>query len=230
MEKFVPDEPATPPRFLTNVLFFTYNETDMKISRFLRNILISVIFVFALFSVVKPASASEGTVELRSATTNSYRCFVASVQMIDLKYRVLVTCRDLLYPAGDDIFTYMLWGTPVSGKSAIKFGELGLGRAEFRIKTAFSNLFVTTEKNAKTKEPTGPVIMKGNVKRIAFLDNKVSAPAEEEIDAPDEVVASPSPTLSTKDRLVAGLRKAGVASLLALVAVFGLVFVLTRGR
>lgn len=202
----------------------------MQISKLLRNILVSVIVIFALFSVVKPANASEGTVELRSTTANSYRCFVASVQMIDLKYRVLVTCRDLLYPAGDDIFTYMLWGTPVSGKSAIKFGELGLGRAEFQVKSAFSNLFVTTEKKAKTKEPAGSVIMRGNVKRIAFLDSKTTPSPGEEVEPPDEVTASPSSALSTKDKLVAGLRKAGVVSLLALAAVFGLVFVLTKSR
>lgn len=182
-----------------------------------------------LFFTPKTAHASEGTVELRSTTSNSYRCYVASIQMLNLNYNVLVTCRDLLYPAGEDIFTYMLWGTPIADDKAIKFGELGLGRAEFTIKKAFSNLFVTTEKNKKSKEPVGPVVMRGNVEKISFLEIKTTPTPVDEAAKADEDTAT-SPGLSRRDKLVQGLRRAGLVSLLALIAVFGLVFILTRNR
>ena len=196
--------------------------------RFVFSVAFGLILIFlSAFVFTRHSYASEGTAELRSTNENSYRCFVASIQMVNLNYRILVSCRDLLYPAGDDIFTYMLWGTPSAGGRAVKLGELGLGRAEFETKVPFSNLFVTTEKSKKDREPVGPVVMRGDLRRIAFLDSQISPTPTE---AAEEDITTPAPELTTKDRLVSGVKRAGVVAALALVAVFGLVFVLTRPR
>jgi hypothetical protein len=195
-------------------------------------ILLIILFLILGIVLLKPrqASASEGLFELSSTTNQDYRCFAPSIQLLDSSYRVVITCRDLVYPAGDDIFSYMLWANPVDGGKAIKLGVLGFGRDEFKTKAAFSTLFVTTEKNKKTKTPEGPVVMRGNIKRISFLDKKEREAGEEEIAPTDEQEATPSPTPSTRDRLIAGIKRAGLVALLAFAAIIGLVFVITRSK
>lgn len=121
-----------------------------------------------------------------------------------------------------------MWATPVKEGKAIKLGELNRGRANFTTNSAFSSLFVTTEPNIKTKEPTGPVVMRGNVEKITFLEREPQITPGEEVEQLDEMEATPSS--STRDRLVTGLKRAGLVSLLAILAVFGLVFILTRPR
>lgn len=191
-------------------------------------LLTGIILIVAVLIVPKTTYASEGTIELRSTTGESYRCYAASIQMIDLNYTIPITCRDLLYPAGEDIFTYLVWATPINGGKPIKLGALGLGRATFKTKAKFSSLFVTTEKNSKTKTPSGTIVMRGDVKKITFLEGSKTPGLEEE--SVFEKEATPSPTPSTRERLVAGLKRAAVVSVLALGALIGLVFVLTRKR
>jgi hypothetical protein len=190
------------------------------------SILFSMLFSFLL--TIQTVNASEGTVELKSTTNSNYRCYATSIQMIDLNYNVSITCRDLLYPSGDDIFNYMLWATQVKDGKPLKLGALGLGRAAFKTIVPFSNLFVTTESNVKSKTPTGTTVMAGDVKPIAFLQETKPQPEETQTPAEEE---TPTPTgQSTKDRLVSGLKRAALVSLFALLALVGLVFVLTRKR
>jgi len=191
-------------------------------------------FVAFLIFSVKEVAASDGLIELRSTNGNNYRCFVASLKMQDNAYRVLVSCRNLIYPANDSVFNYILWANPVKNGQAFKLGALGLGRASFSTKTAFSNLFVTTESSSKTKTPEGQVVMRGSVTPITFLEEVTTpTPTSEEEISPEEQKETPTETpaqLSTRERLVLGLRRAGIVSLLALVAIIGLVFVITRSR
>ncbi|MGD8744244.1 MAG: hypothetical protein PVJ52_01450 [Candidatus Woesebacteria bacterium] len=197
----------------------------------MKNIVTKALFIFAFAAFVlffpKQAKASEGTVDLRDLTGRGYRCYAASVQMIDLSYRILITCRDLLYPAGDDIFNYILWGTSEEKGEVMKFGTLGFGRAEFKSSRAFTELYISTEKSTRTKEPEGPIVMRGRVRPIEFLQGPVT-PGLDEVE-PIET-ATPTPTPSTRERLIEGLRRAAVVSIIALVSLGALIFVLTRKR
>ena len=135
---------------------------------------IFIVLLAALLFSTKSVSGSEGTVELRSTGAPDYRCFVASLKMQDQNYRVLVSCRDLIYPGGETVFTYVVWANPIGGGSPFKLGELGFGKVDFRTKEAFAGLFVTTEVNSRIRSPEGPVVMRGAVETINFLERPQS--------------------------------------------------------
>ncbi len=194
----------------------------------IKKIIFAFVIILAFVLTAKPAFASEGTIELRPTSNNTFRCYAASIQMLSLNYKVLITCRDLLYPAGEDIFIYMLWASPVDGGNPIKFGQLGLGRAEFRTGKSFSNLFVTTEKNNKTRKPEGLTVMKGSVNKISFLEGPKTPDLDEKLEPPEEAIPSPAP--STRSKLITGIKRAAVVSLIAFSALLALIFVLTRKR
>jgi len=149
--------------------------------------------------------------------------------MQNKNYNMLVSCRDLLYPADTTLFTYVLWGVPTAGGEPFKLGALGFGKADFTTKTPFTVLFVTAETDERVGSPSGDIVMQGSSQPITFLD-KPTTPTP----APSGKL-SPTPTvtiekLTTQQRLLLGLKRAGLISLLALVAVIGLVFVVTRSR
>ncbi|MBU0570207.1 hypothetical protein KKB40_05545 [Patescibacteria group bacterium] len=204
-----------------------------------------------LFWITRKAVASNGTVELKSVTRENYRCFVASLQMQNLEYKMPFNCEGLLYPAGENIFSYIMWAVPIDGNTSVKLGALALGKGEFKTKTSFSSLFVTTEKDSKTKIPTGVVVMRGTVEPIAFLENPppptpTQSPKEEsdesaseisdekqgsEQESDGEAISEPeNGGLSTKDKLLSALKRAGTAALIALVAVVGIIFVISKKR
>lgn len=175
------------------------------------------------------AEASEGTIELSSTTGENYRCFANSVLMPDQKYTILMSCRDLIYPVDGGVYVYALWANPASGGNPVHLGPLDIGKKEFRSDVSFSSLFVTTE-NPGYRTPAGRVVMRGNVHPVDFLDNPsvvISQPAEESSVTPTPY---PNTNLSAKDRLLLGLRRAGIVALIALVALIGLIFVITRSR
>jgi hypothetical protein len=204
-------------------------------------VLISVIVLFIFSFLTKNrVLASEGLVELRSTTEDDYHCFVASLLMTDGKFNVNVSCVDLLYPPRPpDVNVYMLWGTPSSGDKAIKIGELGVGKAEFDVKEAFTTLYVTVEENDKVKTPGQYIVMEGVVEPISFLQRSQSptptpeeneeTTTEESGEEGEEEITDVS-KLSTKDKLLLAFRRAGIAALLALVAIVGLIFVVARSR
>ncbi|MBN1168632.1 hypothetical protein JXA63_01960 [Candidatus Woesebacteria bacterium] len=202
-------------------------------------ILLVFLFIF-VFSATK-INASEGTIELESITSEDYRCYAVSIQMMDWKYNILVTCRNLIYPAGDNIFRYVAWADPLEGNKPIKLGELGLGRASFNTKTPFSSIFVTTEVNQRAQEPEGPTVMMGNVERINFLDEPrpgeiIDVGGEEEQEkTPTQAVKTPTPNQQPSrsldsNRLVTGLRRAGIVIGISLIVIVGIIFVLTQMR
>lgn len=150
--------------------------------------------------------------------------------MPDQAYRVLVSCRDLLYPAGENIFSYIMWASPTGGGNPIKLGALGFGKAEFKTKNGFSSLLVTTEVNPKVKKPSGDIVMQGGVQPISFLERPTTPTPTPEGEVSEEEAEVPSEQLTAGQRLISALKRAGVVILLALVAVIGLVFVLTRPK
>ena len=183
-------------------------------------------FVVSLFLLSKEVIASEGTVELRSTTDKDYRCFAASLLMPSASYNIIVSCRDLLYPPQPDLFTYIMWAQPLDGSTQVKLGELGIGKASFETKEAFSSLFVTTERNRGARRPEGQVVMRGNIESLTFLDNPQPP-------TPTLTSAETKPEqeeLTTGQKLMLALKRAGIVILLALAATIGLVFVLTRPK
>jgi hypothetical protein len=188
-------------------------------------------FTFLLIAV--KVGASEGIVELESQTDEPYRCFATSLKMQTQEYRILFSCRYLIYPIDESIFNYVMWATPVDGSKVVRLGVLGLGKGELKTKIPFTTLFVTTESNKNTKTPSGSVVMEGDVKEIEFLGSEPTPTPEpsesddEEVDVIEEVDVQ---QLSTREKLVVALKRAGIAALFALVALVGIIFVVSRSR
>ncbi len=199
----------------------------------LRNIIIIFAAFTAFFLLTKKVLASEGTIELRSETGGPYRCWASSIRMQNLEYRIPFSCKYLIYPADENIFNYVVWINPKSGGNVVKLGTLGLGRGEFKTKTSFTSMFVTTESSKETKKPTGNTVMSGEVEPIDFLVQAVSptpTPEEEAQITGQEEQQKTTQQLSTREKLFLALRRAGIAALVVLVALIGLIFVVTRSR
>lgn len=169
--------------------------------------------------------ASEGTFELRNQAGGSARCFATSVLMENLNYEILVSCRDILYPGGTEVFSYVTWANPVDGGSAVKLGTLGVGKVQFSTKQAFGSLFVTKETNPKVRTPGGAVVMSGNLQKITILENPNAVSLEQAELTQPEVSPTPAPKTSALNVFRIG----GAVAFVLLVLVVGLVFVITRG-
>jgi len=180
------------------------------------------VFVFA---GTKIASASEGTFELINQVGDDARCFATSILMPNLEYEILVSCRDILYPGGTEVFSYVTWANPVDGGNPVKLGTLDLGKVQFSTKKAFGSLYVTKEVDAKVRAPEGSVVMQGSLQRITILDNPNAVSAEKpELGNPEA-----SPTPAPKSSPLNVLRIGGVVAFVLLVLILGLIFVITRG-
>ncbi len=209
------------------------------VKKFFQTLTTSILVMGLLFLITKTAKASEGKIELRSTTSEDYKCLAISLRMQNLEYRIPFSCRNLIYPAGENIFNYVMWATPTSGGNTIKLGALGLGKGEFKTKSSFSDLFVTTESKKDVKTPTGSVVMRGNVESWEFLETQTSptptltpAPGEEQPsqESQPEEDQPQKQELSTRQKLVLALQRAGIAALFALVALIGIIFVVSRSR
>lgn len=120
-----------------------------------------------------------------------------------------------------------MWANPLDGGNPVKFGELGIGKATFESKKAFSGLYVTTERNRGIRKPEGEVVMSGNVEALTFLDRPTTpTPTPEGQNQETPGVQE----LTTGQKLGLALRRAGLVIFLALAATVGLAFVLTRSR
>jgi len=157
----------------------------------MKKILILVALTLGMMAAAK-VEASEGTIELRNVGVSDARCFAASILMRDFNYKILLSCRDLVYPApaGDDLFNYTLWARESGGDGVIKLGTVGVGRGEFESDDAFSQLFITQERNGDARRPSDSVIMVGGVSPIGLLEN----PATTQVQAPSEPLATPQPS------------------------------------
>ncbi len=194
-------------------------------------LIFALLITVGLYLTAKVTLASEGTVEIRSTTAEDYRCFVVSLLMQNSSYRVIVSCRDLIYPPRPDLFTYIVWTTPLSGKNPIKLGELGIGKASFETRDAFSSLFVTVEQNKGARKPEGQVVMQGTVQSISFLDRPTTpTPTEKLSEEAEQELLEEAVEPTAREKFVLALRRAGLVIFLALAATIGLVFILTRPK
>lgn len=176
---------------------------------------------FFYFFPSRAAHASEGTVELQSTTGQASRCLVTSVLMTDLNYTLLTSCRDLIYPPAVDLFTYVVWSSPLqAGQKSVRLGELAFGKSEFRTNLAFSSLFVTAEQTGGVNSPSGIVVMQGQVQPVIFL---AGPPKPTITPSPAEEIKQPAPTpTATKS----GTLLSGVRRVLIIVLIVILVFVI----
>lgn len=193
----------------------------------------SVIALSVLVFFVSTVSASEGIFKMGSTTGEDYRCYATSVLLENRTFRILLSCRNLIYPADTDIFFYVLWASPVQGTKQIRLGSVDFGKGLFSTKTAFNRLYVTIEKNKSVREPTGITVMQGNLEEIEFLKSSPTptpTPQEGKEGEPTGTPEEQQQELSTRDKLLIGLRRAGLVALFALIALIGLIFVVTRSR
>ena len=199
---------------------------------------LGIITIAGFFLLTTQTFASEGLVELRSTTREASRCFASSILMQDQNFNVLVSCRELIYPAGNTVFTYVLWAQPVDGGNPKRLGELGYGRLSARTNVPFNQLFVTTETTGNVGKPGGPVVMRGNVSPITFLDRSTTPTPTSATTINSGTTGTPEPGASltptpgesTGSKIATAFKRAGLAALLALLAIIGLVFAITRSK
>lgn len=190
-----------------------------------RNAIFSLILVvIALVAVSSRANVYADEVNLRNITGETARCTVYSVLMQDSNYNLLLDCRDILYPGGSSVFSYVLWAVPSDGGNQFRLGTIDFGKNFFKTRTAFNALYITKETNSNTRTPTGPIIMQGSVQRNEFLDGPAPTPNPNELGSP-----SPTPIATPAPRNLGSIFAAG--GVLAFLAIFGVIlviFVITR--
>jgi len=200
-------------------------------------ILTSAFFVaLCLLVLAKPAHASEGTTQLTSTTGAAARCFVSSVLLKDLNYRVLVTCRDLTLPPAADAFVYSVWGTSSENGRPFKLGDLDVGKGEFRTSTAFTEVFITQEQSSRSRSPS-ETILRGAMQPISFLEGPAPAPTPtpqsgQPAENFGQIIEQPTPTPTPAESkgFLGGIQRVG---LIAVIVVFVLILVIaaiTRAR
>lgn len=195
-------------------------------------ILLTLGVIFALSAMTsKNTKASEGIFNVYSTQGQSMRCYASSIQMLDRKYNILVSCRDIVYPAQGEVFSYVMWATPVEGTKPIRLGTLGLGRAFFKTTKAFTSLYVTTEASKTPKSPSANIVMRGGIEKIPLLERPTTPTPIPE----DQITTSPEDQTdeqksSSRQRVVTGLRRAGIIIFVVLIAMIGLIFIITRTR
>lgn len=152
----------------------------------------SIFVVFlCLFLAVNQTWGNEGNVQLENTINTDQRCFAMSTKIQNSRYNILVDCRNLVYPIGDDKSVYMLWAQPSNqSQRPARLGALEYGKKIFSTSVPFSSLFVTLEKDSSTRNPSGDKIMEGEIIPIDFLEE---APSEFEEEFNEEII-TPTPT------------------------------------
>lgn len=194
----------------------------MKVIKYLFSIL--PVFAILIFFGAKTASASEGEFVLRNRVGESARCEGGSVLMQDRNYNIYISCREISYPGGTEVFDYVVWGVPTAGGNHFRLGTLGLGKVAFKTRTSFSSLYVTKEETNNPRTPSGTLIMQGNVTPFETLDGPAPTPSGDELGTP-----TPAPAVTAAPRNLGRIFAAG--GVLAFIAIFGVIlviFVITR--
>lgn len=192
-----------------------------------------LVFLGVLLFLPKNVYSSEGQFELANLLGEKPRCFAISVLLTNNQYNIIVTCRDLIYPADEQNSKYILWAR--NGDETQRLGSLGLGKASFNTKIAFNQLFVTLETDEKVKDPKGKVVMRGYLKDIPFLEERfsrdITTPSiTQQPQGAQEVAPSVTPTLSVREKLSIGIKRSSIIAGVALLGLIGLVFVITKSR
>ena len=197
----------------------------------MRKILFSIGLIIAAFSfLASPSRASEGTAELTSTKGQVMRCDAYSMLMENYEYQISLNCRDLIYPPKPDAFSYILWATPTQNDKPLNIGELGVGKGNFKTKTAFSKLFVTIESDVRTKAPEGEIVMEGTIQGIPFLDKagEVSQPESEKVTP--SPTSTPARTTSSARNILGKILGTGAIILGLVLVVVIVVYFLSRRR
>lgn len=174
--------------------------------------------------------ASEGTVELKNTNGESARCFASSILMEDLEYKILISCRDIIYPGGTDVFYYVLWSNPVDSNTPERLGELGRGKGEYKTDNAFTSLYVSKERDDRAKRPSGEIVMVGNVEAIELLTTTDKETTQITQEQAQEATASEQTKLNPKTSVSNLLKAGGIVGFIALIGAIIVVFLLTRQR
>lgn len=190
-----------------------------------KSILSAFIASLILFASSSSVLANEGTFELNNKVDENARCWAASVLMQDLNYSILMSCRDILYPGGTSVFSYVVWANSAQNGTAFKLGTLGLGKVSFRTKTPFNALFVTKESAENVRVPSGEVVMEGGIKSIEMLDTKPNATEKPELGDPE---VTPTPKAEVKKASFNILRAGGAIAVLGIAALIGLILYITK--
>lgn len=204
----------------------------------------SFFIALLLLLSIKTAKATEGTAELVSTSDTQTKCFASSVMMQDFRFKVITSCKNLVFPAAENKFAYMLWATPTSGGKTIKLGSLNLGKAEFTVKEPFSALFVTTEANTGAKAPSAnSTVARGTIQSIQHLE-KQQEPEPEAVTARTtpaenfgEILEEPSPaateTVEEEEPDQGLLGSLGTGAIVGIIGIFLVLIILaiiTRSR
>lgn len=196
---------------------------------FKRSLLLATLLLTAIAFFPSKSFASEGFVELTNRVGEDARCWAPSVLMQDQNYNILVSCRDIIYPGGVEVFDYVMWARPLSGGDPVRLGAIELGKKSFRTSTAYNALFVTKERSANPRTPEGPIVMQGTIQSIQLLDGSTTprptaAPGQSIApEASDEPVVTPAPQGGVA-RFLAG----GVITILGIAGLLFVIFIVMR--
>jgi hypothetical protein len=172
----------------------------------LKNITYSLLAIFiSLFVLAKPAKANEGTVELHNVAGGNSRCYVVSIMMPERNFQMLMSCRDLVYPPGENLFQYVLWEVTTEGKVE-RLERVGIGRVQLSTDKPFNSLFITSETDGNPRAPSDRVIMRGDIKPISILESSANAAAISEVNPSPSLIPVPN---TTKSILATPVPKAG---------------------
>ena len=184
--------------------------------------LVTILFVGLVAG--KEAKASEGVFELKNRVGDSARCWAGSVLMSDLNYKIIMSCRDISYPGGTEVFSYVVWANPIDDNNAVKLGTLGLGKVELSTNKAFSSLYVTKELNKNVRSPSGPVVMQGGLQKT-FLEDSSQVVTETDL---IETEPSATPESAAKKTGLNIFRLGGIAAFIALFVIILMILLITR--
>lgn len=198
----------------------------------IKKIVLSIALGLSFIAIPSATLATEGVTELRSTTNETYRCQAESHQGQDRNYKVLVTCRDLIYPATSEVFSYVMWANPVQPGNIIKMGQLEYGRKLFTVGRPFTSIFVTAEPKPGVNTPQGPVVMQGTVQPRPFLDGEVIAtPTPTPEEAPQPTVVEEQKEEATGSALSKGLKRASfIIAILLLAGAATALFVILKSK
>lgn len=190
-----------------------------------KKLLLATLILVAFVFLPRTAMASEGIVRL-TGTNSATRCFVMSTKLDVGTYRLLVDCRNLIYPPSGELFSYIMWATPKEGDRPVRLGALDFGKALLRATSPFTSLFVTAESDESPRTPSDRIVMRGDVEGNTFLDGENAQPPELTETPPPAASPTPKPVSS-----VLGLiGRATLISLILFALIVGIVIFLIRRK
>lgn len=189
--------------------------------------------IISVFAFVNTTRAFDGQINMTNRTGADGRCWASAVLMQTQSYKVLLSCRDITYPGGNEVFYYVVWANQASGAKAEKLGSLGLGKAEFETRNEFTSLFVTKEKSTNVNTPSGEVIMQGTLLPIEILQDKGKQTSTTANQTPNPVsgdnqVITATPISTPQPRGIAKFLTSGILAILGIGGLIFVVFLVTK--